>query len=303
MFNHSKPQKSEWFGTPENFQPVHDGLESQVFYVDVDLSTARTSANPLSLNFSGNSFYVDANPSDGVATAQFQHRDAGNAGSPFYVFPGFACSLTFTRVLFTNAAQAGKKIRVIYGVDIDFAQFTAASSSPVTFPTFYPGQENQHYWNIQGGVFEGSRHNIAIAAAGIRHFYFRLNTGATNADVYSFTLNQNPALPVANATIEFYVGQGSAVGFVEQSGVLYGTPNPTPTLSASKIGDSTTWLNIPSTLSKTLFWDFTKGPLELIRYPVRVTTGVNWGVVCARITNNGAAAGNLSLNCTFAERP
>jgi hypothetical protein len=104
----------------DNFESVRDGRDTFLRYLDVDLTSARTEASALTVNASGNSFYVDANPSDGVAAVEFQDSAADASTARLYVSPGAIFSVPFTQFKITNAAQAGKKIRIVYGVDVDF---------------------------------------------------------------------------------------------------------------------------------------------------------------------------------------
>jgi len=105
-----------------DFRSVRDGRNAQVFYIDVDLSTARSAAayTGLVLPISGNSFYIDANPSDGFAFVHFQDTNFDKSAPPLYVSPGAIFNIPYTQVLIENSAQPGKKIRIAYGVDVDF---------------------------------------------------------------------------------------------------------------------------------------------------------------------------------------
>lgn len=105
-----------------DFRSVRDGRNSQVYYVDVALDTARSAAagTALVLPISGNAFYCDANPGDGNAYVHFQDTNFDRAPAPLYVSPGVIFNIPFTQVLIENSAQPGKKIRIAYGIDIDF---------------------------------------------------------------------------------------------------------------------------------------------------------------------------------------
>ena len=117
-----------------DFAAVRDGRQSLPLWMDIDLSVARsitgTGANvPLILNISGNSFFVDADTVNvGTAIVHFQDTNLGNASAPFYVAPGFVATVGFTQILVENAAQAGKRLRIFYGVDIDFRAGVNAST-------------------------------------------------------------------------------------------------------------------------------------------------------------------------------
>ena len=116
-----------------DFNATRDGRLSMPLYLDVDLTTARsitgTGANAaLAINISGNSFYVDADTVNiGVATVHFQDTSLSSASAPFSVAAGFIASVPFTQILIENAAQPSKRLRVFYGVDIDFQAGVNAS--------------------------------------------------------------------------------------------------------------------------------------------------------------------------------
>jgi len=99
-----------------DFNRVRDGRNAPDAYFDIDL----TNAGDQFFNVAGNSFYIDANPSDGNAVVYFQETDKLRGPTPFYVSPGFIARIPFTQVRITNVSQPGKKIRVVYGVDTDF---------------------------------------------------------------------------------------------------------------------------------------------------------------------------------------
>lgn len=105
-----------------DFRSVRDGRNSQVYYYDVALDTARSAAagTGLVLPISGNAFYCDANPGDGNAYVHFQDTNFDRSPAPLYVSPGVIFNIPFTQVLIENSAQPGKKIRIAYGIDIDF---------------------------------------------------------------------------------------------------------------------------------------------------------------------------------------
>lgn len=106
-----------------DFDPVRDQRRATLLYYDVNLTNARSIAanTPLILNIAGNSFYVDQDTGTvGYATVHFQDTTLGIAPAPIYVGPGFIANVPFTQLLIENTAQAGKRLRIFYGVDIDF---------------------------------------------------------------------------------------------------------------------------------------------------------------------------------------
>lgn len=106
-----------------DFNTVRDGRNSLPLYIDIDLSSARDkSANTqLVIGIAGNSFYADADTTNGGnAVVTFQDTNLGESGAPFFISPGFIANVGFTQLLIENTAQPGKRMRIFYGVDIDF---------------------------------------------------------------------------------------------------------------------------------------------------------------------------------------
>lgn len=113
-----------------NFSDVRDGQMSMPLYFDVDLSTARSIAagTAMRLEIAANSFYSDADTTNGGnATVHFQDISLATTSAPFFVSPGFIANVSFTQILIENVAQPGKRMRIIYGVDIDFQAGVNAS--------------------------------------------------------------------------------------------------------------------------------------------------------------------------------
>jgi hypothetical protein len=113
-----------------DFAAVRDGRTSMPLWMDIDLTTARSIAAGTAqvLNIAGNSFYVDADTTNvGTATLHFQDTNLGQSSAPFLAAPGFVANVAFTQILIENTAQAGKRLRIFYGVDIDFRAGVNAS--------------------------------------------------------------------------------------------------------------------------------------------------------------------------------
>lgn len=109
-----------------DMQAVRDGRRSLLYYVDVDLSVARSVAagTQLDLNIQGNFLYVDQRQNSGFATAHFQ--DENPVATPVTIFAGALWKVPFTRVGIENTAQAGASLRIIYGMDVDALPISAA---------------------------------------------------------------------------------------------------------------------------------------------------------------------------------
>lgn len=117
-----------------DFGAVRDGRQALPFYVDIDLTTARSIAagTALKLDIAGNSFFTDADTSTGGnGIVHFQDTSLGISSAPFFVSPGFIANVGFTQLLIENTAQAGKKMRIFYGVDIDFQAGVNTSSTVI----------------------------------------------------------------------------------------------------------------------------------------------------------------------------
>lgn len=106
-----------------DFAAVRDGRNSLPLWLDIDLTSARSIAagTALSINIAGNSFYIDQDTANvGNATVHFQDTNLGASSAPLFVSAGFIANVPFTQILIENNAQAGKRLRIFYGVDIDF---------------------------------------------------------------------------------------------------------------------------------------------------------------------------------------
>lgn len=104
-----------------DFQPVRDQRRALPDYYDVDLSTARSfsAGSALILPIAGNVFFVDQDTTNtGIATVYFQDTTAKS--TPLTVGAGSIFRIPFTGLAIENSAQAGKRLRIVYGVDLDF---------------------------------------------------------------------------------------------------------------------------------------------------------------------------------------
>lgn len=118
----------------DDFAAVRDGRKSMPLWLDVDLSLARSIAagNAMVINIAGNSFYIDADTETvGDARVHFQDATLNNASAPIYVSAGSIMTVPFTQILIENDAQPGKRLRILYGVDIDFRAGVNASINAI----------------------------------------------------------------------------------------------------------------------------------------------------------------------------
>jgi len=80
-----------------------------------------------------------APPIVGNGTVHFQDTNLQQSSAPIYVGPGFIAKVPFTQLLIENkTAQAGKKLRIVYGTDVDFtagvnATIAVTDQSPIRF--------------------------------------------------------------------------------------------------------------------------------------------------------------------------
>ena len=120
-----------------DFLSVRDQLRAQPFSRELDLSAARSIAAGTQevVELAGNSFYVDpiidaaGNSIGGVAVARFEDTRLSAPSTPFTIRDNFNARIPFTRILIENPAQPGKRLRIIYGVDVDFVPGFSASVS------------------------------------------------------------------------------------------------------------------------------------------------------------------------------
>jgi hypothetical protein len=105
-----------------DFQGKRDQRASPLNFIDVDLSVARSAAlgNILNLQIGGNLFYVDQNPDIGGFATVFFGDGTVRGGTPIYVGSGFLSNADFVELGFSNVAQPGKILRVVYGTDVNF---------------------------------------------------------------------------------------------------------------------------------------------------------------------------------------
>lgn len=150
-----------------DFGAVRDGRQTLPFYVDVDLSIARsiTAGTALKLEIAGNSFFTDADTTNGGnAVIHFQDVSYGTTSAPFFVSPGFIANVGFTQLMVENLAQPGKRLRIFYGVDIDFQAGVNASIAIAGNVSVIPSLGNTNYADSTPLAANTARQVIAPAA-------------------------------------------------------------------------------------------------------------------------------------------
>jgi len=115
-----------------DFGALIDGRRSYLSMIVIDLSVARNFGNGTAGQFriAGNSFFVDQGGDVGNARVIFENvqddssLSANLNGGAVAVAPlvnaGFVIKVPFTSIRVQNGVQAGKVLRVFYGVDVDF---------------------------------------------------------------------------------------------------------------------------------------------------------------------------------------
>ena len=160
------------------FNEVRDNRRSTMLFLPIDLSAAVD----LTINLAGNSFYIDDADDVGVATVYFQDTDADNA-TPISVKGGFIATIPFTQIRVIAAAQAGKRLPIVYGVDIDFKP---GSLGTVNVNNLDP---NQGEFTQTNGT-AGADAQLFAANTARRYLYIE-NTDA--ADTLYFTVDGSAA--------------------------------------------------------------------------------------------------------------
>ncbi|MBL0233278.1 MAG: hypothetical protein IPQ08_06395 [Chitinophagaceae bacterium] len=191
-----------------DFNGVRDGRNSLPLYIDIDLTLARSiGANTqLVIEIAANSFYADADTSNGGnATVHFQDTNLGSSSAPFFVSPGFIANVGFTKLLIENTAQAGKRMRIFYGVDIDF-QAGVNSSIAISGDVKINNLLSQKIPVYQAGIDYGSSYksNTSMAA----------NTPDT---VFSAAANVNGAIVWLASLTTVGTSQPAHVGLVAKA--------------------------------------------------------------------------------------
>jgi len=194
--------------TPSSdFAGIRDGRNSLPLYIDIDLTSARSiNANShLVLNIAGNSFFVDADViNGGSGIVHFQDTNLGNSSAPFYVAPGFIANVGFTQLLIENAAQAGKRMRIFYGVDIDF-QAGVTSSTNTNISNSLPASKIPVY---QAGLdYASSFKSVAAMAANTPETIF---TPAANVNGAIIHAGNFSASAVNNTTGTTFLAKAGA---------------------------------------------------------------------------------------------
>lgn len=161
-----------------DIQSLRDGRRSTLLHIDVDLSSARSvsAGSMLILEIAGNAFYVDQSPDNGNATVHFQDTNLAPGGAPVYVLPGFIARVPFTRILIENDAQAGKRLRIFYGIDVDFV---AGMNASISLSTAVPVRSD-----FTNSALSITTADQEIAAANASRNYLFIQNNHATANVF-----------------------------------------------------------------------------------------------------------------------
>jgi len=165
-----------------NFDSLIDGTRSTPFIYELDLTTARsfTAGTAVQIKITGNCLLIDSAPDVGNGYVIFegvQDNTAGQVRAPIYAQPGFVTRLPFANVFVANAAQPGKKLRFIYGVDLDFQMMfpaqMAASPAPYSYTAAYQSvtalaaNGSEQVWSAAQNTNGVILHRASIASNGV----------------------------------------------------------------------------------------------------------------------------------------
>jgi len=125
---------------PDLFKAAQNQTTTELLCYQLDLSVARTFAGsgvnaPVVLNLAGNAWFIDQKSDVGNADIIF--NDKATSANPIGIFaqPGAIYRVTANQLTIANTAQAGKFLRIWYGVDVDFTpglSLTGTSNTNVT---------------------------------------------------------------------------------------------------------------------------------------------------------------------------
>lgn len=209
-----------------DFNSVRDGRTSLPLYIDVDLTTARSigANNQLVIEIAANSFYADADTTNGGnATVHFQDTNLGSSSAPFFVSPGFIANVGFTKLLIENTAQAGKRLRIFYGVDIDFQAGVNSSISISGAVTVSNSISSPVHVDLNGYSFGTSYQSVTAMAANTPDTVFLAAANTNGAIIYDLGFANNSAgIPYA--------------GFITKNGAPASLVDGTLLLSSDSVG-------------------------------------------------------------------
>lgn len=119
---------------PDLFKAAQNQTTTELLCYQLDLSVARTFAGtgvnaPVVLNLAANAWFIDQKSDVGNADIIF--NDKATSANPIGIFaqPGAIYRVTANQLTIVNTAQAGKYLRIWYGVDVDFTPALALTGT------------------------------------------------------------------------------------------------------------------------------------------------------------------------------
>ena len=150
----------------------------------------------------------------GSGIVHFQDTNLGSSSAPFYVAPGFIANVGFTQLLIENAAQAGKRMRIFYGVDIDF-QAGVTSSTNTNISNSLPASKIPVY---QAGLeYSSSFKSTAAMAANTPETIFTPAANANGAIIHAAYINSSAVNNTTNSTL---IAKASAPASITDGDVI-----------------------------------------------------------------------------------
>ena len=184
---------------PTIFDRVRDRRFTGIRSFDVDLTNSRVFAAGSYVDYAvaGDSIYINADPADGNAEIVVTPQGDNVDDVHLYASPGAIFNIPFVRLRVFNTAQSVKKIRVVYGTNVDFQPGSVAQIA-VT---------NQGgYTSERGEVPSGSYSSIALLAA---------NTPET---IFTPAANVNGAVVLSGGMTSSNGANITTCGFIAKSG-------------------------------------------------------------------------------------
>lgn len=150
-----------------DFDSLVDGIRCTPFVYELDLATARDFAagTAVQVKITGNCCLIDTAPDVGMARVVFegvQDYTAGQVRAPIYCRPGFVTRIPFCNLYIANHAQPGKKLRLIYGVDIDFQELAPALIDARPAPLDYTG-----YYSVIGATVANTAYTVVAPSTNV----------------------------------------------------------------------------------------------------------------------------------------
>lgn len=221
-----------------NFGSVRDGRNSTLFYFDVDLSVARSATGnganrALVVPVAGDSLYCDKDPAQGYATVHVQDIALSSVSAPVYMDPGFIADVPFTQLLIENTAQAGKRLRVFYGVGVNFTPGSGGSVTVSNSPNVITPQETAAR---AGTVFANAfSKNATFANSGGANQQVAFMLANPAANTKSFVINPNIRFLLGGSQVDVPGLDGFHIGIYNNLAGIVGAiaPGGTPSYNGN----------------------------------------------------------------------